>query len=102
MPNIKSAEKRLGTNEKRRQRNKSVSSQVKTKITRAEGLLAAGDLESAGAAVTVATSALDKAAEKKVIHRNNASRRKSRLQKKLNQAVTASKAEPIIETKEAE
>jgi len=49
--------------------------------------------------VVDAISALDKAAEKGVIHPNNAARRKSRLMKKLNQALALSSAEP--ETEEA-
>jgi small subunit ribosomal protein S20 len=48
-------------------------------------LITAGDLEAAREAVIVAVSSLDRAAEKGVIHVNNAARRKSRLLKKLNQ-----------------
>jgi len=72
--------------EKRRLRNRSIRSQVKTKITKAERLIFSGELEPAGAAVVAAISTLDRAAEKGVIHANNAARRKSRLMKKLNEA----------------
>jgi len=48
-------------------------------------LIAAGDLEEAREAVHAAVSALDKAAQKGVIHKNKAARRKSRLMKQLNQ-----------------
>jgi small subunit ribosomal protein S20 len=71
---------------RRQQRNKSVRSQVKTNITRAEKLIFTGDLQAAGDAVKVAVSSLDKAAEKKMLHGNNAARRKARLMKKLNKA----------------
>jgi small subunit ribosomal protein S20 len=49
-------------------------------------LIAAGRLEEAEATARQATSALDRAAQKGVIHKNNAARRKSRLMKRLNQA----------------
>jgi small subunit ribosomal protein S20 len=80
-----SAQKAARGDVKRHQRNKSIRSQVKTDIIRAEKLIFSGELEAARAAVTAAVSALDKAAEKKILHANNASRRKARLVKKLNQ-----------------
>lgn len=83
----KSAQKQVRVAERRRQRNKSVRSQVKTNITRAEKLIFSGELEAAREAVVTATVSLDKAAEKGIIHGNNAARRKSRLMKKLNKAV---------------
>lgn len=90
----KSALKQARVSLKRQQRNKSVRSQVKTNITKAEKLIFTGELEAARAAVVVAVSSLDKAAEKQMLHANNAARRKSRLLKKLNQAVAQPKAEP--------
>lgn len=86
MPGISSAEKRLRGSEKRRLRNKSVRSQCKTKITKAEGRIFAGELPLAQEMVASAVSSLDKAAGKGAIHPNNAARRKSRLLKKLNEA----------------
>jgi small subunit ribosomal protein S20 len=71
-----------------------VRSQVKTNITTAEKLIFSGDLKAAGEAVTVAVSSLDKAAEKKILHPNNAARRKSRLLKKLSRASAQPKAAP--------
>jgi small subunit ribosomal protein S20 len=82
----KSAEKKARVDSRRQQRNKSVRSQIKTGVTRAEKLIFAGDMEAARGAVAEAVSSLDKAAEKQIIHGNNAARRKSRLLKKLNQA----------------
>ena len=91
----KSAQKQVRVAERRRQRNKSVRSQVKTNITRAEKLLFAGELEAAREAVVAATSSLDSAAEKGIIHSNNAARRKSRLTKKLNEVLALSEAAPL-------
>lgn len=85
MPTHKSAEKRVRTSEKKRLRNKSVRTEVKTSITKAEKLIAGGELEAAKAAVAAAVSSLDNAAGKGVLHSNNTARRKSRLVKKLNQ-----------------
>jgi small subunit ribosomal protein S20 len=90
----KSAQKQARVAEKRQQRNKSVRSQVKTNITKAEKLIFSGELEAAREAVLTATASLDKAAEKGIIHGNNAARRKSRLMKKLNETVASASAEP--------
>jgi small subunit ribosomal protein S20 len=96
----KSAQKQVRVAGRRQKRNKSVRSQVKTNITRAEKLIFSGELEAARKAVLTATVSLDKAAEKGIIHSNNAARRKSRLMKKLNAAAALPLAEP--EPKEAE
>jgi small subunit ribosomal protein S20 len=90
----KSALKQARTASRRQQRNKSLRSQVKTNITKAEKLIFTGELEAAREAVAVAVSSLDKAAEKQMLHANNAARRKSRLLKKLNRAVAPPKAPP--------
>jgi small subunit ribosomal protein S20 len=95
----KSAQKQARVASRRQQRNKSVRSQVKTGITRAEKLIFTGQLEAARAAVAEAVSYLDKAAEKKIIHDNNAARRKSRLLKKLNEAAAQPSAAPEPEKK---
>ena len=78
---------------KRQSRNKSIRSLCKTNITKAEKLIFSGELEAAQKAVVTAVSSLDKAAEKGVIHANNAARRKSRLLKKLNKAQASSSDE---------
>lgn len=72
--------------EKRRLRNKSVRSYVKTCSTKAEELIAEKEVDAAQQAVAATVIALDRAARKGVIHPNKAARRKSRLMKKLNQA----------------
>lgn len=80
MPNIKSAEKRLRQNVKRRLRNMAVKSAMKTAIKKA--ISAKG----ADAALKEAISAIDRAAAKGVIHKNTAARKKSRLVKQLTHA----------------
>ena len=73
--------------EKRRLRNRAATSTAKTYIHRAERQIQAGDDETAAATVKLAIRALDKAAQKGIIHKNNAARRKSRLMHKLNAAL---------------
>ncbi len=86
MPNIASAEKRMRQAERRRLRNRAATSTARTYIHRAERQLQTGADEDAEATVKLAIRALDKAAEKGIIHKNNAARRKSRLMRKLNAA----------------
>ncbi len=93
MPNTRSARKQVRVTERRRLRNKSIQSLCKTSITKAERLIFSGELESAQEAAVAAISSLDRAAEKGVIHPNNAARRKSRLMKKLNEARALSSTE---------
>ena len=82
MANIKSQIKRNRQNEKRRLNNRNVRGSARTAVNQARIALTAGDPETKEA-VLKAISVLDKAAEKGVIHKNNAARRKSRLMKKL-------------------
>ncbi len=90
----RTGDKQSRFSEQRRVRNKSVKTRVKTSISKAQSLITSGQLQAAQEAVGVAVSSLDQAAEKKVIHSNNAARRKSRLMGKLNKALTsAPKAE---------
>jgi small subunit ribosomal protein S20 len=83
LANHKSAIKRIKQNEKRRDRNRIFRGRARTFITKARNAIAEGDAEAAEVATMEAVSALDKAAEKGVIHKNNASRRKGRLMKQL-------------------
>ena len=96
MANIKSAEKQVRVSAKKRLRNKSVRSLCKTNIDKAEKLIFSGELESAQVAVVAAISSLDKAAEKGILHPNNAARRKSRLMEKLNKALAPSSSEDSV------
>jgi len=90
LPGSKSAQKQVRVTERKRLKNKSITSLCKTNITKAEKLIFSGELKAAQEAVAVAITSLDKAAEKGVIHPNNAARRKSRLMKKLNEAQASS------------
>ena len=83
MANIKSQIKRNKTNEKARQRNKSVKSALKTSVRRFREALEAGDSAAAAERAQEATRALDKAASKGVIHKNQAANRKSAIAKRL-------------------
>ncbi len=84
MPNIRSSIKDVRRTQRRYARNRPIISATRTYVRRANIAIVAGDTTAAGAAVGNAISALDKAASKGVIHRNNAARRKSRLMAKYN------------------
>lgn len=84
MPNIKSAIKRVKVSEKRRQRNSSQKSALRTAVKAFETTVATNNVESAKEALILASKKLDKAASKGLIHKNAANRKKSRLAKKLN------------------
>lgn len=84
MANIKSAKKRIEVIDKNTLRNKMIKSKVKTVIKKVEAAIAAGDKEAAQANLLVAISEIDKAASKGVYHKNNASRKVSRLTAAVN------------------
>ena len=84
MANIQSAIKRARQSEKRHRRNRMVLSKARTATRKAMEGIAAGDKEQAAGAVKIAISEIDKAAQKGVIHKNAAARRKSRLMAKFN------------------
>ena len=83
MANIKSQIKRNRQNEKARLRNKAVRTKTRSMVKRFETAVEAGDKDAAEAAYRDASAALDKAATRNVIHANAASRKKSRLAKRL-------------------
>ena len=84
MANIKSQIKRNRQNEKRRLRNKSVKSSLKTAIRKFHEAAASGDTELATTLMRDASRKLDKAASKGVIHKNQAANRKSAIARKMN------------------
>lgn len=90
MANIQSQIKRNRQNEKRRLRNRNVRGAARTAVNAARKSFSEGNPETREA-VLKAISELDKAAEKGVIHKNNAARRKSRLMKQLASFVPAEK-----------
>ncbi|MCT2088811.1 30S ribosomal protein S20 [Micrococcus terreus] len=83
MANIKSQKKRILTNEKARQRNVAVKSELKTLIRAVDKAVAAGDQEAVTKAVASASRKLDKAVSKGVIHKNQAANRKSGIAKRV-------------------
>lgn len=86
MANIKSAKKRARQNDKRRIHNRYYKATARTYVKKARTLIDDGNVEEAEVVVRQAVKALDKAAQKGIIHKNNASRRKSRLMRHLNKA----------------
>jgi small subunit ribosomal protein S20 len=86
LANTKSAIKRVRSNERKRKINQVHRSRARTFVKKTRKLIAEGQLEQAEIVAQQAISALDKAAQKGVIHQNNAARHKSRLMKHLNQA----------------
>ncbi len=88
MPNIKSAIKRVKVSEKRRAQNASQKSSLRTTIKGFEQSVTANQVDAAQEALKVTSKKLEQAASKGLIHKNTASRKKSRLAKKLN-AMTA-------------
>lgn len=84
LANIKSQIKRIKTNEKARQRNKAVRSEVRSYVRVVRENIAAGNKEAAQQAYAVAARKLDKAVSKGVLHKNNAANRKSRLATQIN------------------
>ncbi|MCD8038461.1 MAG: 30S ribosomal protein S20 [Lachnospiraceae bacterium] len=85
MANIKSAKKRILVNRTKAERNKAIKSGVKTAMKKVYAAIEANDKEAATVALLNATSTIDKAATKGVYHKNNASRKVSRLAKAVNQ-----------------
>jgi small subunit ribosomal protein S20 len=79
--NIKSQIKRNTTNEKRRLRNKSVKSALKTSVRSFREAAASGDKDAVNEALRAASRKLDKAVSKGVIHKNQAANRKSAMAK---------------------
>jgi small subunit ribosomal protein S20 len=83
LANTKSALKRMRQNEKKRLRNRFFRGNARKSVKKARLAIETGDLDAARDATIEAVRALDKAAEKGVVHKNNAARRKSRLMKHL-------------------
>ena len=96
MPNTRSAAKQMRVAERRRVRNRTVKSAVKTFIRKAERTITTS-VEEAQAQVVQAVKSLDKAATKGILHKRNVARRKSRLMKKLNVAQAPATA-VVVET----
>lgn len=84
MANIKTAKKRIKTNEKKAIRNKAVKSNVKTKIKNVELAITEGNKELATAKLIEATAAIDSACTRGLFHKNTAARRVSKLTRNVS------------------
>ncbi len=83
MPNIKSAKKRVLVTEKKEMQNKAIKSALKTQIKKFLAAVSAGDKETADKLYPETVSAIDSAASKGILHKNNAANKKAKLAKKL-------------------
>ncbi len=83
MPNTKSATKRLRQNVVRKTHNRSIKQAVRTQIRKVREAIEASDTDLAETEFRVVAKKLDRAAAKKIIHRNSAARLKSRLSAKI-------------------
>ena len=86
MPNSEGAKKRLRQNVVRRDRNKAIKTAMRTQIRKVREAAAAGDVSGAEEQFILAAKRLDRAGARNIIHRNAASRTKSRLQKLIKSA----------------
>ena len=84
MANIKSAKKRILVNQTKADRNKAIKSGVKTAIKKVYAAIDANDQAAAKAALTDATSKIDKATKKGIYHKNTAARKISRMTVAVN------------------
>ena len=84
MPNIKSAEKRVQIGKIRNARNKADKTYLKTVLKKFDAAVEGGNRDEAQSAYKVAVKAVDKAAAKGLIHKNNAANKKSAIDAKMN------------------
>lgn len=89
MPNLPSAAKRVRQNERNRVRNRARKAEIKTETRKLSDALHDGKLDQAKELLVRVTKKLDQNASKGTLHRNTASRRKSRLAKRVNAATKA-------------
>ncbi len=87
LANIKSAKKRIGITEKRTEMNKGKKTEIKTYMKKFDNAIDAGNIDEARTILNVLDKKLKRAAHNNIIHMNNASRKISRLTKKLNKAM---------------
>jgi len=97
MPSSKSVNKAVRSAEKKRLRNRSVRSKVKTHIAKAEKL-ATTKSELAYQEAMIAIGNIDKAVNKGVFHRNKGARLKSRIMKKMNKEQSALSNQQLAES----
>ncbi len=88
MPTIASAKKRMRQNEVRRGRNRARRSRLRSALRLLDEAIEAGDLERVRKSWTEAQALLDRNAQRGVIHRNLAARKKSRLARRVRAVST--------------
>ena len=93
MSSAKMASKIARSGERRRLRNSSIKTRMKTALGGAEKLIEGGEAKAAQEEVVTAISNIDRAVSKEIIHRNRGARLKSRLARRLNQATPEKKGE---------
>lgn len=84
MPNTKSAQKAMRQSRRRNAINARTKYKFKSAVKNTRSLIASGNAKDSAESLKQAMATLDKAVKKNVIHKNTASRRKSRLQKAIN------------------
>ena len=84
-----SAKQRIRQNAKRRARNRARKNQIRLAVRSFDDTIRSGDQSKSGDALKAAIKKIDQVAAKGTIHKNTASRKKSRLQKRLNAAATS-------------
>ena len=85
MPNIKSAEKRVSVSATKKLQNQMIRSQMQTALKKFNAAISNGDIELARTLLPLASSKIDNAAVKNVIHKNAANRKKAQIAKALSQ-----------------
>ena len=85
MPNIKSAEKRVSVSATKKLQNQKIRSQMNTAVKKFNAAISEGDVELAKSLLPIASSKIDNAATKNVIHKNAANRKKAQIAKTLSQ-----------------
>jgi len=89
MPIMRSAKKRLRQNIKHNLRNRTYKSALKTQMKKFLSVVKEGNAQAAQEELRLTIKKLDKGVAKNILHKNTASRKKSRLTKKLNQMKTS-------------
>jgi len=89
MPTMKSAKKRLRQNIKHNLRNRTYKSALKTQMKKFLSVIREGNAQAAQEELRLTVKKIDKGVAKNILHKNTASRKKSRLTKKLNQTKAA-------------
>jgi small subunit ribosomal protein S20 len=89
MANTRSSKKDVRRSAKKRERNLQVKSALKTYVKKVRTAATAGDADTLKTALTLAVKNIDKAAQRGIIHKNSAARRKSRAAKAANAAAKA-------------